>query len=98
MAATKRKRTPRTKAANAWKDFYNSPEGRLAIGALLARFDVFGAGEGIDNPTSMAIAHGQREVCAWIAEQIGMKAEKYVEVRNDFETLTDRLVDHYGAM
>lgn len=75
-----------------------SPEGKLAIGALMARFGVFGADLDPNNPTAMAIAHGQREVCAWIAQQIGMKDAVYVDVRNEFDDLTEKLINQYGAM
>lgn len=90
------RQTTKTKAANAWREFWQTPEGKLAIGALMARFSVYGAISTTD-PTSMAVAVGERNVCAWIAEQVALKDQEFVEERSEIEKMTDSLMAKYGG-
>lgn len=91
-----RKKSARVIGAAAWKNFYETTEGRVAIGALMAHFGVYGSINHAD-PTSMAVAVGERNVCAWLAEQIGIRDEAYVDERSEVEKLTDKLLAQYGA-
>lgn len=91
-----RRRTAKTKVAAAWRDFYETPEGRIAVGALMARFGVYAPFTGLD-ATSLALNVGERNVCAWIAEQIGHRPDQYVDQRSEVEKLTEKILEQYGA-
>lgn len=73
-----RRKTPRTKVAIAWRDFYNTPQGRHAIGALFAHAGVFSQIRATD-PVSAGIEIGQRNVAAWLSEMIGLQPQDYVD-------------------
>jgi hypothetical protein len=79
MRQPKKRKPSQAKVQAAWKEFYDTPEGRIAIGALMARSGVYSQITAND-PVMAGIEIGQRNIGAWLAEIIGMKAETtYVE-------------------
>lgn len=94
-----RRRPARAVVASHWKTFWETPEGKIAIGALMAHFNVYGSNKGPDpvSPTEMAVAWGERKVADWIAEQIGVKPEQFVDQRNEVDHQSDKLVQLYGG-
>lgn len=94
--AQARRKPAKAVVATAWREFWNTPEGKAAIGALMARFSVYSPIQ-TTNPTSMAVSVGERNVAAWIAEMIGMRPEDYVDQRSEVEKLSDKLLEKYGA-
>ena len=82
-----RQRKPsKAKVAEYWRDFYNTPEGRAAVGALMARAGVYSAITATD-PVQAGIAIGERNMAAWLADLIGFRAEEFVDERDK----TDRV-------
>lgn len=93
-----KKISARSKAASAWRTFYETPEGKLAIGSLMARFHVYGTSDSAPvDAVSMAVIHGQRSVCDAIAQMIGLKPTEFVEERSEVETIADHLIAKYGG-
>jgi hypothetical protein len=80
--STKRKPSKASVAA-AWQEWFNTPEGRIAINALMTRCGVY-TPVMVGDPTSMAVQVGERNIGAWVAEMCGLKAENYVEERATF--------------
>jgi hypothetical protein len=74
------------KVATAWRDIYNTPEGRMAIGALMARAGVYSPIAAGDAFTA-GVAVGERNLAAWLAEIIGLRPDEYVGERDK----TDRV-------
>lgn len=91
MAAPRKRRSTSKRPTKAsvkasWRTFFETPEGRIAINAMMAQFGVYSQITAVDG-TSLAMQVGERNVAAWVAEMCGMKPEIYVEERSD----TDRL-------
>jgi hypothetical protein len=87
MAAPRRKRRPsKASVAASWRSFWETPEGRNAINALMAQFGVYSQINAVDG-VGLAIQVGERNVAAWIAQQCGVQPEQYVQERTD----TDRI-------
>lgn len=82
VQSTKRKPSKASVAA-AWQEFFYTPEGRIAINALMTRCGVYTPVNATD-ATSMAVMVGERNIGAWVAEMCGLKAENYVEERTTF--------------
>lgn len=87
MASLPKKRKP-TKAAvsAAWREFYETPEGRVAVGAFMAKYGVYSQMSATD-PTSLAIQVGERNAAAWLAEQCGLQPSVYVQERSDLDRI-----------
>jgi hypothetical protein len=84
-----RKRKPsKEKVETAWKEFYQSPEGRIAIGALMDRCGMYSAIVASDG-FSGGIAIGERNIGAWLAGLIAARPQEYVEDRVDLERMFD---------
>lgn len=67
-----RKRSSQRAAAEAWKGFWHSPEGRIAIGLL---FKEYGAFDTPEPGADLSRAWGQRDVLARISQLINLKPE-----------------------
>lgn len=76
----------KAKVAQCWRDFYDTPEGRAAIGAFMARAGVYSEIQAAD-PIQAGIAIGERNMAAWLAEIIGYREEEYATNRD----ATDRV-------
>ena len=82
-----RQRKPsKAKVAQAWKDFYNTPEGRAAVGALMSRAGVYSPIVATD-AFMAGVAIGERNMASFLAGLIGLKPEDYVDERDK----TDRV-------
>lgn len=95
VQSTKRKPSKASVAA-AWREFFHTPEGRVAINALMTRCGVYTPIAAAD-PTSMAVMIGERNIGAWVAEMCGLKPENYVEERKTFNSIefSDAKVSDY---
>lgn len=106
------RRPAKAHVAAAWRSFWETPEGRAAIGDMMRQFGVYTqipAGDA----TAMAIAVGERNVCTWIAAQIAMRPESFVEdlgtaaawqdrhrapqPRSEMDEMVDSITTQYGA-
>lgn len=67
-----RKRNPERGASEAWKHFWHSPEGRIAIGLLFKEYGFFATPQPGED---LARAWGQRDVLARISQLINLKPE-----------------------
>jgi hypothetical protein len=87
--------TRRTKAdkiaSSAWKDFYNSPEGKVAIGTLFRDFGFIDTPTGNDFGT-MARSIGQRDVLVRISQMINLKPEQAPDIERDTSDILDRIM------
>ena len=83
--ASRRKPTKSAVQA-AWKTFFDTPEGRLAVGAFMAKYGVYSPILAND-PTSLAIQVGEHNAAAWLAEQCGLTPQVYVEERSDLDRI-----------
>lgn len=84
---TTRQRFAKARVAAAWRGFYETPEGKIAILAMMRRCGIFSGIEAHD-PVSMALHVGERNMCAWVAEMVGLKPEDFVDAWSkgaDFE-------------
>lgn len=92
--AQPRKRTSHAAVATAWREFYQTPEGKAAVGALMAHCGAYSPIVAAD-PITAGIEIGKHNVAAWLAEQIGIRPDAFVQERSDiervFETLTGAL-------
>lgn len=89
----RRRRVSKATVSAAWRAFAETPEGRAAIGALMARFGVYSPFLSGDQ-TAIAIQAGERNVAAWIAEQCSMKPEAYVDHRHEIDHLFEFSNEH----
>jgi hypothetical protein len=84
-----RRRKPSKQAvAAAWKEFHSTPEGRIAIGALMGYCGVYAQVQASD-PVQAGIEIGKRNVAAWISDLIVQKPETYIDERVDLEKAFD---------
>lgn len=91
-APRKRARRPsKASVAASWKSFWETPEGRNAINALMAQFGVYSQIQAADG-ISLALQVGERNVAAWIAAQCGIQPEQYVPERIE----TDKIFTQYA--
>lgn len=84
---TTRRKFAKARVAGAWRGFYETPEGKIAIHAMMRRCGIFSGIEAHD-PVSMALHVGERNMCAWVAEMIGLRPEDFVDAwdrSTDFE-------------
>ena len=79
----------RAKVEAAWKEFYSTVEGRIAIAALMDRCGVYAQVVATDG-FSGGIAIGERNIGAWLAELIAVKPKEYVEERVDIERMFEQ--------
>ena len=86
MARQTKRRPSKASVAAGWKEFFGTPEGRIAINALMTRCGVYTPVMATD-ATSMAVQVGERNIGAWVAEMCGLKAENYVEERTTFNAV-----------
>jgi hypothetical protein len=83
MARPTKRKPSKASVAAVWREFFETPEGRIAVNALLTRCGVYTPIMAMD-PTSIAVQVGERNIGAWVAEMCGLKAESYVEERSTF--------------
>ena len=80
-----RQRKPsKAKIAQYWRDFYDSQEGRAAVGAMMARAGVYST-LAVTDPVQAGIAIGERNMAVWLAEIIGFRGEEFVEDRDKID-------------
>jgi hypothetical protein len=84
--------TPEQRLAQAWRDVWETPQGRFALSHLLLEMNLFSPLE-LDNPTTLAIATGQRNVAARIARLINLKPDEYPQVSGEVYRMVDRALD-----
>jgi hypothetical protein len=92
----KKAENPEDKIARAWRDVWESPQGRVAISALLLDLNLFSPIEATD-PVSVGIAVGQRNVAAKIARLIKMKPEQFPDEAGDAVQVVERFIDQQPA-
>lgn len=86
-----RQRKPsKVAVAAAWRGFWDTPEGRAAIGALMATFGVYNRIE-VGDAVAAGVAIGERNVAVWIAEQVGARPEDFVQERSELDRMLERL-------
>lgn len=85
-----RKKSPELRAAGVWKAFYQTPEGKAAIGMLFKDFGFFDTPMGDNNALIRSI--GQRDVLVRIANLIGFKPEQAPQDAGDHEDLITHLM------
>lgn len=73
-----RKKNPDVALAQAWKDFYATPQGRTAIAALFAEFHVYSPIVATD-AIKLATMNGQRNVALRIAQLLALQPEQFAE-------------------
>ena len=81
MARTPKK-NPDAALAQAWKDFYATPQGQAAIGALFAEFHVYDPIVSYD-PVQLAMMNGQRNVALRIAQLLALRPERFAETATE---------------
>ena len=67
------------KVSQAWRNIYNTPDGQLAIGHLLAGMGIYEEIQATGDAMSIGIAVGERNIAARIARHLGRTPEKYVD-------------------
>ena len=78
-----------TIASSAWKAFYETPDGRVAIAQLMTEFGFFAApAPGSD----LARATGQRDVLVRLNELINRKPEDAPSDSRDDDDILDRIM------
>jgi len=86
---------PRAKAnnaiADAWKGFYQSPAGRLAIADLMVWCNVYHDTATID-PIQLAREAGERAVAQRIAQLIGLRPETFPQQAWDDTDILDNIM------
>lgn len=87
---TTRKRSPEVRAAAVWKAFYQSPEGKAAVGMLFKDFGFFDTPMGDNNALIRSI--GQRDVLVRIANLIGLRPEAVPQDAEDHEDLVTKMM------
>jgi hypothetical protein len=87
--------TRRTKAdkiaASAWKDFYSTSEGKVAIAVLFRDYGFMDTPLATDHGT-MARSIGQRDVLVRISQLINLKPEQAPEIDRDTSDILDRIM------
>lgn len=83
--------TPKQKQiAQAWRDVWGSPQGRLAVSELLLSLNVYSPID-TDNVLHAGMAIGERNVAARIAKWLDLKPSDYVEHAQDSVAELDEL-------
>lgn len=85
-----RKKSPEVRASGIWKAFYQTPEGKAAIGMLFGDFGFYDTPMGDNNALIRSI--GQRDVLVRIATLIGFKPEQAPQDAEDHEDLVTKLM------
>lgn len=75
----------------AWKSFYATPEGRMALAHLFAEFHIYSPIVGRD-AVEIATANGERNVALRIAQLLALKPERFAETATEDIDLVDRLI------
>jgi hypothetical protein len=83
MARQIKRKPSKASVAASFRQWFETPEGRIAINALMTRCGVY-TPVMVGDPTSMAVQVGERNIGAWVAEMCGLKAEHYIEERATF--------------
>lgn len=86
MARQTKRKPSKASVSAAWREWFNTPEGRIAVNALMTRCGVYSPVAALDS-TGMAVQVGERNIGAWVAEMCGLKAEAYVEERSVFNRI-----------
>jgi hypothetical protein len=76
--------------SDAWKQFYQTPDGRIAIAQLLLASGVYVPIETSD-PLEMARLNGERNVALRIVQMIGLKPEEFPTQAVEDEDIIARL-------
>ena len=85
-----RKKSPALRASGIWKGFYQTPEGKAAIGLLFKDFGFFDTPMGDNNALIRSI--GQRDVLVRISNLIGFKPEHVPQDAEDHEDLLTKMM------
>ncbi len=67
------------KISQAWRNIYNTPDGQVAIGHLLADLGLYEEIQATGDAMSIGIAVGERNIAARIARHLGRTPQRYVE-------------------
>lgn len=86
-----RRSKPEVKISGAWKAFYQTPEGRVALAALFKDFGFYDTPQGAD-PILFARSIGQRDVLVHLSQLINMKTETVIQDDGDMEDVLDRVM------
>lgn len=82
------------KVAQAWRDVWESPQGRVAISELMVALNTYSEINPTD-PMQAGIAIGERNVACRIARWIGRKPEEFVgDALGDVKEV-EQLMDRY---
>jgi len=84
------KKTRETVVSGAWKAFYETSEGKVAIGQLFKDFGFFDTPIATDHGT-MARSIGQRDVLARISQLINLKPEQSIATEREQTDVLERL-------
>jgi predicted component of type VI protein secretion system len=83
-------RSANEKVANAWRQVWESPEGRLALGELFLSLNLYSEAIPTD-PIQAGIVIGERNVAARIARWVGRNPQDFVADAKDDVDLIDRI-------
>lgn len=89
----KKPRRPRAEftASEAWKGFWASSDGRVAIGALFRDFGFYDTPNSID-PATLARSIGQRDVLVRISQLINLQPEQAPDDDRDTSDILARMM------
>lgn len=90
MPPRKRNRAE-TASERAWKGFWNTTDGRVAIGQLFKDFGFYDTPSSVE-ATELARSIGQRDVLVRLAQLINLKPELAVEDMGHSEDILDRVL------
>lgn len=78
--------------AQAWQAFYQTPEGRAAIGELMIWCNLY-SDTGTIDPIQLAREAGERSVAQRIIKLLGLKPELAPQVAWDDSDILDRMIN-----
>jgi hypothetical protein len=85
------RKPPEGALSEAWKAFYATPEGRMAIANLFAEFHIYSPIVARD-AIEIATANGERNVALRIAQLLALKPQRFAETATEDIDLVDRLI------
>jgi hypothetical protein len=83
--------TKRRIASDAWKSFYQSPDGRVAIAALMREFGFYSTPDEVET-NKLVRSIGQRDVLSRIVELINLKPETAPADEQDQTDILDNVM------
>ncbi len=94
--ASRPRPNPEQRLSAIWKSIYETPHGRVAIAEFLVSANLYSEIQ-TNDPVTMALAVGERNMAARLARLVGLKPENYASDARDSADTVSRFVDASDA-